>query len=154
MSAANKFLKVKLSTTELEHNHRGCSTQASHDLNTNTENTNFTFANLQRHSSLVSADKFLIKDTFHTSDEDSSSEDDVFSIEKTTKMIVKKTDMVRPSVAKLRANKIAQQQNAPHVKRRTNYSLSNTSNYNLRSNSVNVQKNPQNPSFKLQLVPN
>lgn len=147
MSSANKFLKVKLSTGEIENSHRGCPPQAgSHDLNSNTENAKFSFVNLQRHSSLVSDDKYLIKDSFDTSDEDedSSSEDDVFSVEKTTttKSLLKKQDLIRMNAAKMRASKVALEKNTNGllIKKRTNYSLNNASNYNLRSHSVNAQK--------------
>lgn len=145
MSAANKFLKVKLSTAEIENNHRQPQTSLN-DLNSNTENARFSFVNLQRHSSLVSDDKYLIKDSFDTSeeDEDSSSEDDVFSVEKTTttKSLLKKQELIRMNAAKMRATKVAlEKNNGSLIKKRTNYSLNNASNYNLRSHSVNAQKN-------------
>lgn len=142
MSSANKFIKNKLSTTDLENSHRDCQAFITNDVNINTENSNFSFVNVQyqRHSSLVSDEKYLIKDSFDVSDEEesSSSEDDVFSAEKTstTKALLKKQEITRLNHAKLRASKITQQQNAP-IRKRTNYSLSNTSNYNLRSHSVN-----------------
>lgn len=142
MSSANKFIKNKLSTTDLENSHRDCQAYITNDVNINTENSNFSFVNLQyqRHSSLASDEKYLIKDSFDVSDEEegSSSEDDVFSAEKTstTKALLKKQEITRLNHAKLRASKITQQQNAP-IRKRTNYSLSNTSNYNLRSHSVN-----------------
>ena len=154
MPPANKFLKVKLSTTELEHNHRPSlanitnnTNNTNNDLSSNTENTNFSFVNLQRHSSLHSADKkFLIKDSFATSYEESTSaeedEDDVFnSVEKqpTTKLMLKQQEALKLA-AKIRAKAGAKQQpNA--VERRKNHSLSNASNHNLRSHSVNGQKN-------------
>ena len=152
--SANKFLKVKLSTTDLENQHRGYIQQTAHDLSSNTENSHFSFVNYQRHSSLVSADKFLIKDSFDTSDDDSSSEDDVFSVEKNStaaKSLLKKQELLRMNANKLK--KAALQQNAP-VRKRT--SLSNASNYNLRSHSVNAQKNSQKNNYtsaKLQMVP-
>lgn len=142
MSAANKFIKNKLSTTELENSHRGCQSYTTNDINVYTENSSFSFVNIQyqRRSSLASDEKYLIKDSFDNSDEDdgSSSEDDVFSAEKTTstKALLKKQEITRLNNAKLRASKITQQQNAP-IRKRTNYSLTNTSNYNLRSHSVN-----------------
>jgi len=153
MSAANKFQKVKMTTTELDHRPQ------TNDLNTNTENSDFSFVNLQRHSSLVSVDKFLIKDSFDTSDDNSSSEDDVFSVEKNTtaKFLMKKQELLKLNNAKLRASKISQQQQNPAlVKKRNNYSLNNTSNYNLRSHSVNAQKNSQkitNQGTRHQIVP-
>lgn len=140
MPASNKFLKVKLSTTELEQNHQ---TDSSEPSCSNSENTNFSFAcNLPRHSSLVSSDKFLIKDTFDTCDEDddddSTSEvDDVFSVENRNnvcKLRGRKQEFVKVSNAKLRASRITQQTN---MKYRTTYSMSNASKYNLRSHSVN-----------------
>lgn len=153
--AANKFLKIKLSTTELENNHRG-SSQVTSDLNSQIENSNFSFVNLQRHSSLVSVDKFLIKDYVDTSDEDSdsSSGDDVFSTENKIsghKILVKKQELSRLNAAKSRASKVAQQ-NAP-IKKRNNYSLSNASNYNLRSHSATDKAAQKNSRAKLQLVP-
>lgn len=142
MSSANKFIKNKLSTTDLENSHRECQSYITNDVNINTEDPNFPFINIQyqRHSSLASDEKYLIKDSFDLSDEEeaSSSEDDVFSAEKTTttKALLKKQEITRLNHAKLRASKITQQQNAT-TRKRTNYSLSNTSNYNLRSHSVN-----------------
>ena len=141
MSAANKFIKKKLSTTDLENSHRGGQTYITNDFNINSENSSLPFVNMQyqRHSSLASDDKYLIKDSFDISDEDenTSSEDDVFSAEKTstTKALLKKQEISRLNNAKLRTSKLSQQQNAQ--RKRTNYSLSNTSNYNLRSHSVN-----------------
>jgi hypothetical protein len=169
MSSANKFLKVKLSTTELEQHHRGFAQQQqqvqTNELSSTTENANFSFVNMQRHSSLASGDKFLIKDSFNTSEEDeddesdSSSEvDDVFANEKhtATKLLVKKQENMRVSGAKLREKlhgRVAQMPSGPNaIKRRTNYSLSNVSNYNLRSHSVNAQKKVY-PGAMLQLVP-
>jgi len=166
MPPADKFLKVKLSTTELELHHRGYSQQHhTNELSSNTENTNFSFINLQRRSSLASSDKFLLKDSFNTSEEDEDDEtdsnsevDDVFANEKNTanKLLVKKQEIIRVNGAKLRGQngRVVQMPSGPNaVKRRTNYSLSNTSNYNLRSHSVNAQKKVYPAGAMFQLVP-
>lgn len=141
MSAANKFQKIKMSMTELEQSHRGCPLYAAHDLSSNTENACFTSASMQRHSSLVSDDKYLIKDSFNTSDDGSSSEDDVFSVEKPTshKSLIKKQDLLKLNAVKLRGNK-AYQQNNTACKKRSNYTVNNAPHYNLRSHSVNAQR--------------
>ena len=46
------------------------------------------------------------------------------------------------NAAKMRASKVALEKNTNGllIKKRTNYSLNNASNYNLRSHSVNAQK--------------
>ena len=180
LPASNKFLKIKLSTTELENSHQ--------DANDNHHNVidkkKFAFNNLVRHSSLVSAEKFLIKDYVNTSEEEeeeddeddngddgaendeqadneaNEDEDDVFAnCNLTSKSLFKKQDLLKPNVTKLRSGKTIMQGGnlIAGLKKRTNHSLSNgMGGYALRSHSATerVTKNSQRAqNAKLQIVP-
>jgi len=145
-----------LSTTELENHHREVDNISS--LNEIPNNENYSFNNIIRHTSLVSADKLLIKDYVNTSngeeeenddddDDDDDNEDDVFSMnaEKNSKLLLKAKQEPLKSCIKLRSGKIVSGQSQ-------NQMVKKKANYNLRSHSV-IERSQKNPNTKLQLVP-
>ena len=184
LPASNKFLKIKLSTTELENSHQDANEHTNnHQHQHNVINkSNFAFNNLVRHSSLVTAEKFLIKDYVNTSEEEeedededdddednneedeqvdneaNEDEDDVFAnCNLTSKSLFKKQDLLKPNVTKLRSGKTIMQGGnmiGSGLKKRTNHSLSNgIGAYSLRSHSATERVTKNSQRSKLQIVP-
>jgi len=128
LPASNKFTKIKLSTTELENNHRGY--------------------DAPRRSSLASTEKLLIKD--RASDDDDDDEDDdnsyndgddttdeVFTSNekphtKSTMTLRARHETMRAQTRRSNTSKLCQANNHG-IRKRNNCSLSSTRNLALRS---------------------